>query len=232
MNALEYAPLRKFSLLQALRARFDPRSAGLACLFTAATFLLLPYMEMISAKRADAVELRRVDTIPAPPPPPIEDIVEEREPVSANSLPRPKLAREKKRIAPMSVMAELAMNMGEMDGAFGLDFAVSDTGIEGAFGKGVFELSDLDTEPQPLARMRPVYPPAARIRGIEGFVEVVFVVQADGRVGDVKIAGAEPKGEFERTTLRTVRNWRFKPGMLRGVAVPVRVRQRIAFELE
>lgn len=58
---------------------------------------------------------------------------------------------------------------------------------------------------------QPVYPPDALRAGIAGEVVVKFVVNADGRVGDVAIISAQPQGVFDKNVLAAVRRWKFKP---------------------
>jgi protein TonB len=97
---------------------------------------------------------------------------------------------------------------------------------------GPFSPADLDRQPLALQTVEPVYPFAARRRGIEGQVEVRFVVDADGTVRDISIVRAEPPGIFEDTVRHTISRWRFKPGMRRGEAVATLVQTAIVFKLD
>jgi len=89
----------------------------------------------------------------------------------------------------------------------------------------------LSTDLMPTVQFPPHYPPAARLRGVEGFVEVEFIVTEDGRVKEPRVLRAEPESVFERAALRAVAGWRFKPTLRDGEPVPVRARQRIDFNL-
>ena len=84
----------------------------------------------------------------------------------------------------------------------------------------------------PTVQFPPHYPPAARLRGVEGFVEVEFIVSKKGRVREPRVLRAEPESVFERAALRAVAGWRFKPTLRDGKPVPVRARQRIDFDLD
>ncbi|MBN2232735.1 MAG: TonB family protein [Deltaproteobacteria bacterium] len=97
---------------------------------------------------------------------------------------------------------------------------------------GPFSPGDLDRQPMALQTVEPVYPFAARRRGIEGQVEVRFVVDAAGAVRDIFIVNAEPPGIFEDAVRRTLSRWRFKPGMRRGEAVATLVQTAIVFKLD
>lgn len=55
----------------------------------------------------------------------------------------------------------------------------------------------------------PVYPEAARVQGLEGYVEVAFQAGPDGRVAGAEVLTAMPRGDFEKAALDAVRRWRF-----------------------
>ena len=78
----------------------------------------------------------------------------------------------------------------------------------------------------------PQFPLAARQRGIDGWVDLQFVVNTDGSVGDLTIVGAQPVGVFEQAALDAVRNWRYQPVMRAGQAVSQRTRVRLRFAMQ
>lgn len=98
--------------------------------------------------------------------------------------------------------------------------------------QGAFSVGQLDGPLTTLTRIPPVYPVQARRRGIEGWVKVSFVVDEAGRVGDITILDADPKGLFDRSVQRCVSGWRFKPGTVEGMPVKAQVETVIRFELE
>ena len=59
----------------------------------------------------------------------------------------------------------------------------------------------------PLSTARPQIPEWAFKRGIEGWVECVFTVMPNGRVQDVKIIDAQPRGVFEAAAIESISNW-------------------------
>lgn len=77
----------------------------------------------------------------------------------------------------------------------------------------------------------PVFPAAAREHDSSGWVEVQFLVKADGSVSDVIITGAEPAGLFEQAAVDAVRKWRYKPVERNGHATDQRARLRMKFAL-
>jgi TonB family protein len=78
----------------------------------------------------------------------------------------------------------------------------------------------------------PQFPLAARQRGIDGWVDLQFVVNTDGSVGELTIVGAQPVGIFEQAALDAVRNWRYQPVMRAGQAVSQRARVRLRFAMQ
>ena len=78
----------------------------------------------------------------------------------------------------------------------------------------------------------PEFPRAARERGIDGWVDVQFVVGTDGAVSDAKIVGAQPVGIFEQAALDAVRRWHYQPALRDGAPAtqPARVRVRFAVQ--
>lgn len=84
----------------------------------------------------------------------------------------------------------------------------------------------------PITLLPPQYPLSARQRSIEGWVDVVFVVTAQGTVRDPEIIAAAPEGVFDRAAREAVLRWRFRPLQRGGKAVPARVSVRLDFSLD
>ena len=80
----------------------------------------------------------------------------------------------------------------------------------------------------PTNRVNPSYPPRAQRRGMEGFVEVEFVIQRNGSVdgSSIRVTNAQPRRVFEDATREAIARWQFEPSQqLR------RATQRIEFQL-
>jgi TonB family protein len=78
----------------------------------------------------------------------------------------------------------------------------------------------------------PVFPLAARERALSGWVDVQFIVNTDGSVGDLAVVGAEPAGLFEQPATEAVRNWRYRPILRDGQPINQRARVRVRFALQ
>lgn len=59
----------------------------------------------------------------------------------------------------------------------------------------------------PLSTARPQMPEWACKQGLRGWVEAVFTVRPDGRVQDVKIVDAQPRGVYEMAAVDSISNW-------------------------
>lgn len=66
---------------------------------------------------------------------------------------------------------------------------------------------------QALNRVNPRYPRRAKIRRIEGHVQLLFIIDKNGFVSDPKVIDSNPKGIFEKSALRAIVKWRFKPDL-------------------
>ena len=79
----------------------------------------------------------------------------------------------------------------------------------------------------PLATARPQIPKDAYERGIEGWVEIVFVVTRKGKVRNIRIINAQPRGVFEAAMVEATSRWIY-PKSNRSREV----KQRFDFKLE
>lgn len=85
--------------------------------------------------------------------------------------------------------------------------------------------------PRVVERFAPDYPAIARQRRIEGWVELEYVVDANGRVVDVRVLDSYPTRIFDAAAERALRRWRFEPASRAGAPAPAVGRTRIDFTL-
>jgi len=84
----------------------------------------------------------------------------------------------------------------------------------------------------PIVRVAPVYPARALSRGLEGYVDLEFVVTAAGTVRDPVVIFST-SSLFERAATRAVLKFKYKPRVVDGVPVEVPgVKTRISFQIE
>jgi len=163
-----------------------------------------------------------VDLVDLPAPePPAEETAREAAP------PPP---QEKLDVTPDLFQPELTDGFGAFDPGVAIDIgALAETGMDQ---KVVFESYELDQAPTPIVRVPPLYPYAAREKGIEGEVQIRMLVNPDGSVGQVQIMDARPPGIFEDAVKRTIPMWRFNAGKIDGRPVTAWVVTTVHFNLD
>lgn len=101
------------------------------------------------------------------------------------------------------------------------------------FGKGMkdlFNLADLDQQPQARVQVQPQYPFEMRRAGISGEVVVAFIVSSNGDVVEA-YAVRSTQREFESPAIQAVMKWKFRPGRRGGRNVNTRMQVPIVFNL-
>lgn len=182
----------------------------------------------------DIVALARVHIVAEPPPPPPPPVTERRAPTPLAPSARPMTpapALTSVAAAPLAlpeVNLELAVAGRPQSGAGSVAVAGGDALAAFAAGARGFEGAEL----VPVASARPRYPRSAAARGIEGWVELIFVVDGNGRVDNVRVLDASPRGVFEDAAVNAMRNWVYAPYYVDGRAVAREGTQLMRFRLE
>lgn len=179
--------------------------------------MLVSQINVIRLKRAETPPQRKA---PEPPKPP--------KPVSPDQAPASPARSPAARLTlPFEVSARLPAGPGTLELP---SFDMSTLNNMGP--TDVFEAGDLDRVLAVVTRMPPVYPLNARRAGIQGWVNVRFIVNEQGRVENVSVREAEPPGVFDQSVIRCVSGWRFQPGTVDGRPVKVWAETTLHFELE
>jgi TonB family protein len=76
------------------------------------------------------------------------------------------------------------------------------------------------------------YPPSALRRNIEGWVELSYVVTADGKVINVKVLDSNPAEVFDAAASKALSRMRYKPTLQAGKPIAVSTKIRIAFRVK
>lgn len=147
-------------------------------------------------------ELPPPELTPPPPPPSVP-----MPSVSSGLAGLPALAAPT--VAPLLSNIQIPVKLAGGGSLTGLGFggfargAGTGAGTEG-FGRGQgFKGKELI----PLSTARPQMPEWACKQGIKGWVEAVFTVLPTGRVQDVKIVDAQPRGVYEIAAIESISNW-------------------------
>lgn len=104
------------------------------------------------------------------------------------------------------------------------------TALESSTLDKVFSMADLDQKPRPIYQAAPNYPFELRRRKVEGSVQLLFVVNEEGKVVDASVEKAT-NPEFERAAMDAVRQWKFEPATRSGKKVSCRMRVPLRFSL-
>jgi len=86
--------------------------------------------------------------------------------------------------------------------------------------------------PVPLKPVDPEYTSEATFRKIQGSVEIEAIVMPDGTVGKVRIAKSlDAVYGLDQQAVNCARKWKFRPGLMNGLPVPVVVTITLMFRL-
>jgi protein TonB len=85
----------------------------------------------------------------------------------------------------------------------------------------------------PFIKIAPQYPAAAASKGVEGYVDVMFDVTELGSTDNIRIVGYVPSTVFNKSVIKAVKGWKYKPNEVEGVAVKTfDVKDRVRFTME
>lgn len=163
---------------------------------------VLPEVEIVQpAPEQEQEDLASPDS--APPPPPAAPPSLARPDLPAMQVPA--LSAAPLDVGPVTLPTQLSsggLKLGS-SGAFG-GFAGGGGGGGGGYGTGQgFKGRPLI----PLSTARPQMPEWACKQGIRGWVEVVFTVLPEGKVTNVRLIDADPRGVFEAAAIESVAHW-------------------------
>lgn len=107
-----------------------------------------------------------------------------------------------------------------------------DRGKGGTIGGGPAGPGGGVTPPELIRQVKPAYTSSALQARLTGLVTMEAVVLPDGSVGDVKIIRSlDAMFGLDQEAIKAVKQWRFRPAMRRGDAVPMLVSIEMIFEL-
>jgi len=109
-------------------------------------------------------------------------------------------------------------------GGTGRGRSMEDSKLENAFNP-----NEIDQKPRVAFQAAPVYPAEMSGKKVEGVVSVIFIVDASGKVLDLRVEKASHPA-FEKPALDAVRQWRFEPAIKGGQRVACKMRVPIRFQ--
>jgi protein TonB len=124
-------------------------------------------------------------------------------------------------------------------GDFGTSLSLASGGVIGGTGKAgskssdaiesAFNLAEIDQKPRAVFQASPVYPAELRSKKLEGVVTVIFVVDAAGKVNNVRLEKSSHPA-FEKPALDAIRKWKFEPAVKGGERVACKMRVPVRFQ--
>ena len=105
-------------------------------------------------------------------------------------------------------------------------------GSGGGMGGGVYHPGNGVSTPELIREVKPNYTGDAMRAKLQGVVEMEAVVMPDGSVGRVRVTRSlDQTFGLDQEAIKAVKQWRFRPGMLRGQPVAVLVNVELTFTL-
>lgn len=203
----------------------------------------------VTAPRAEPERMVYIEPAPPPPPPlgapvnaPSAPVVPQPASERLKEIPKPQrlvAPHKSKRVVPPSPVPAAAPR-GEPEGSVGGvaggvvggEAGGQLGGIVGGHGDAPIPAGRVEHPPVIIARVLPVYPLAARARGLQGRVVLQAVVGRDGHVEEA-ITVLQSAAMFDAAAVAALRQWRFEPGRDRdGKPVRVLIEVPIRFQLQ
>lgn len=232
----------------------------LAALCLGLLTLLLPAVELVKAPTPKPIVYRGVNTVgwtapelprqPEPlPPEPAAPVEQEAVPeLPAPAMPRSEPSAPAPLRLPLAYDFQASASSPDVALHFVVDRGVREIAAEGGAlaaapgqpaaaaaagdGPATYASDQVEQLPEIREQVRPLYPYRARVRGVEGHVDLRFVVDETGRVCEEHVMADSPPDVFAEAALRALRRWQFRPGRHGGQSVRTLMQVRICFELE
>jgi len=177
------------SLFGLLRALIDVRGETEAA-------LAMPKVEFVRLKRSVEIEERK------------REKVERVKPEQAPVTPTLAVAKEEG--------IDLGLDVEAIAAGLGAEFgSAGGGGGDGTGGALAFSAGLADRDALPLVRVEPEYPPQARQRRLEGWVQVQFTISTAGSVKDAVVVKSSHT-LFERNAVQAVNKWKYQPQLREG----------------
>ena len=147
-----------------------------------------------------------------PAPKPIEDRY--KEPTLIEAREQPEVPQEVEQEVSSSSL-QVSINTG---------FKLEPSGLKISIGSNKYPIAQYQS--------RASYPRSALKRGIEGYVDVQFDVDKQGKTQNIMVVGSSPAGVFERAAMKAVSQWKYQPKTESGTPVYFPgVKSRVRFEI-
>lgn len=102
--------------------------------------------------------------------------------------------------------------------------------IDSAVDLTYYTARELDVQPRALQDIQPMYPPEADRLRQSGTVRLELKIEADGRVSDVSVVGADPPDVFDESARAAFAAARFSPAQKSGRPVRTRMLIEVSYD--
>ncbi len=158
--------------------------------------LALPKVEFVRLKRSVEIEEKK------------REKVERVKPTPSPVTPTLAVAKEEG--------FDLGLDVEAIAAGLGAEFgSAGGGGGDGTGGALAFSAGLSDRDALPLVRVEPEYPPQARQRRLEGWVQVRFTISTAGSVKDAVVVKSS-HALFERNAVQAVNKWKYQPLLREG----------------
>ncbi len=161
-------------------------------------------------------------------PPPAQVVMEFKKPEKREEAPKERTVRPSDRASPRGTAGGLQFK-------FAPDLSVEGSGeavmAEQELAAVIFEEGETDVAAVPLYQPPIPYPDRARDLEIEGILEVIIIIDTQGKVSSIEVVRS-PHVTITEAARQVISTWRFKPALNKGVPVRIRGRQVIEFTLK
>ena len=95
----------------------------------------------------------------------------------------------------------------------------------------VFENSLTDSPAKFVIKIEPKHPTSAYEDGVEGYVVFDSIINENGVLEDIIIIESQPAGVFDQQALKALKFWRYKPAVINGKTVKVKLTERLDWKI-
>jgi protein TonB len=203
--ALLLAAVITIAMFSTLRALIHVRGDAEAA-------LAMPKVEFVRLKRSVEIEEKK------------REKVERAKPEQTLLTPTLAVAKEEG--------VDLGLDVEAIAAGLGAEFGSAGGGGGDGRGALAFNAGLADRDPLPLVRVDPEYPPQARQRKVEGWVQVRFTISTAGSVKDAVVVKSS-HSMFERNAVQAVSKWKYQPQLVGGKAAEAPGQQvMVRFKME
>ena len=180
-------------------------------LITVALFAMLRALISVRAETGEQLALSKVEFVRLKRSVEIEE--KKREKVE-RTKPEQKLATPTLAVAKEQGI-DLGLDVEAIAAGLGAEFGSAGGGGGDGRGALAFSAGLSDRDALPLVRVEPEYPPQARQRRLEGWVQVRFTISTAGSVKDAVVVKSS-HAMFERNAVQAVNKWKYQPQLREG----------------